>query len=168
MAARLAEGVAVGEVFSYVSGLYFRGKLAYARHFAAAGAVYVITPALGLMAPERPIGHKELARMARVGVDPLDRRYRAPLQRDARRLLAERGRQCEYILLGSVATPKYHEPLREVLGPRLRFPEAFIGRGDMSRGGLLLRCVGSGEELGYIGFGPAPPRGPRPPTLAPR
>jgi len=33
---RAAGGAQLGDVFSFVSGLYFRGKLAYARRFAAA------------------------------------------------------------------------------------------------------------------------------------
>src|SRR5947207_11485695 len=47
------EGVAIGELFSFVSGLYFRGKLTYARRFAASpdpsnalvgGGIHIITP----------------------------------------------------------------------------------------------------------------------------
>ena len=47
------------------------------------------------------------------------------------------------------------------------FPEAFIGRGDMSRGGLLLRCVRAREELTYVPVVGAVRHGPRPPKLAP-
>jgi len=54
------------------------------------------------------------------------------------------------VLLGSIATPKYLEPLKQVLGPRLRVPQEFIGRGDMSRGALMLRCAAQGHELTYI------------------
>jgi len=54
------------------------------------------------------------------------------------------------VLLGSIATPKYLEPLNEVLGPRLHVPQEFIGRGDMSRGALMLRCAAEGHELTYI------------------
>src|SRR5881392_705328 len=63
LAARLQsnDGVAIGELFSFVSGLYFRGKLTYARRFATppdptnalvGGGVQVITPNAGLRAPE--------------------------------------------------------------------------------------------------------------------
>ena len=54
------------------------------------------------------------------------------------------------VLLGSIATAKYLEPLKAVLGPRLRVPREFIGRGDMSRGALMLRCASEGRELTYI------------------
>ena len=54
---RSPDGAALGDVFAFMSGLYFRGKLAYARCFSdppdpgdpmAAGGVLVITPNAGL------------------------------------------------------------------------------------------------------------------------
>ena len=71
------------------------------------------------------------------------------------------------VLLGSIATGKYVDPLLAVLGERLLFPADFVGRGDMSRGGLLLRCARAGTELAYVGVRDAVRRGPRPPRLAP-
>jgi hypothetical protein len=56
----------------------------------------------------------------------------------------------EVILLGSVATGKYTETLLPILGQRLLFPADFAGRGDMSRGALLLRSVAAGKELSYV------------------
>ena len=58
MARRLRnQGVPLGEIFSFTSGLYFRGKLAYAEKFAeVAGdvrAAYVITSSAGLIPCER-------------------------------------------------------------------------------------------------------------------
>ncbi|HEX2460584.1 MAG TPA: hypothetical protein VHJ58_10590, partial [Vicinamibacterales bacterium] len=58
---RSRSGATLGDVFSFVSGLYFRGKLAYARRFARppdpgdpviAGGVLVITPNAGLRAAD--------------------------------------------------------------------------------------------------------------------
>ena len=72
------------------------------------------------------------------------------------------------VLLGSVASDKYVEPLTSVLGDRLLFPGEFVGRGDMSRGGLLLRCVADRRELGYVPVAGAARRGRRPARLAPR
>ena len=69
------------------------------------------------------------------------------------------------VLLGSVATSKYIEPLTEVFGDRLLFPSAFVGRGDMSRGGLLLRCVRAGTPLDYVPVQGALLHGPRPARL---
>jgi hypothetical protein len=71
------------------------------------------------------------------------------------------------VLLGSIATGKYTSALLEVFGRRLLFPAAFVGRGDMSRGGLLLRAARSGEELSYIPVAGATLHGPRPPKLPP-
>jgi hypothetical protein len=72
------------------------------------------------------------------------------------------------VLLGSVARGKYVDVLLPIFGDRLRFPIEFVGRGDMSRGGLLLRAAASGVELVYhsltVGVRP---RGPRPPKLDP-
>ncbi len=102
----------IGELFSFLSGLYFRGKLAYARQLATS-------------------------------VDAAAR----------------------IVLLGSIATKKYVEPLGEVFGERLVFPSEFVGRGDMSRGGLMLRSVLAGTELDYIPVATAVRRGSRPPKL---
>jgi hypothetical protein len=55
-----------------------------------------------------------------------------------------------------------------VFGDRLVFPVDFRGRGDMSRGGLLLRCVDEGRQLDYAVLDGASRRGPRPARLTPR
>ena len=74
----------------------------------------------------------------------------------------------QVVLLGSVASGKYVEPLTEVFGERLVFPAEFVGRGDMSRGGLLLRSVADGRELDYVPLEGAARHGPRPARLSPR
>ena len=166
---RSAEGAPLGEVFSFLSGLYFRGKLAYARAFAAPPAgvsgVLVITTSEGLRPPEEPTTITKMKRFSRVDIDETDRRYRAPLLRDARALADAAGESCEVVLLGSVATGKYVDLLCRVFGDRLLFPSDFVGRGDMSRGGLMLRRAASGEELTYVPVGGAIRHGPRPPKL---
>jgi hypothetical protein len=50
---------------------------------------------------------------------------------------------------------------------RLLFPAEFVGRGDMSRGGLMLRCVDQRTELSYVPVQGAMRRGARPPKLPP-
>jgi len=151
---RSEEGATLGEVFTFMSGLYFRGKLAYASAFAnppnGCGGVQVIVPGLGLCSPHTMVDLDRLRAIARVPVDPRDGRYTRPLRRDAARLAERLHEGDAAILLGSIATPKYLQPLREVLGPRLRLPREFIGRGDMSRGALMLRCAAEGRELTYI------------------
>jgi hypothetical protein len=163
------QGAALGAVYSFVSGLYFRGKLTYARAFASpppgAPASLVITPGRGLLPPETRVTAAELRDMACVPVDAGEVRYRAPVERDAQALAAQAGPQCEVVLLGSIATPKYLDPLLEVFGDRLLFPEAFVGRGDMSRGGLMLRCAQAGAELAYVPARSAVRHGPKPPRL---
>jgi hypothetical protein len=57
--------------------------------------------------------------------------------------------------------------LLAVLGERLHFPAEFVGRGDMSRGGLLLRAVRAGVELAYLPVAGAVRHGARPPRLPP-
>jgi hypothetical protein len=164
-------GAPLGEVFSFLSGLYFRGKLTYARAFANAAdgrdGVFVITPNDGLRPADEPVDLARLRRFATVDIAGDDPRYREPLDRDARRLARRIGPGGEVVLLGSIATGKYVEPLLAVLGERLRFPADFVGRGDMSRGGLLLRCARAGTELTYVGVRDAVRRGPRPPRLPP-
>lgn len=170
LAARLrTEGAPLGEVFAFVSGLYFRGKLAYAAAFAAPPpglpASLVIASGAGLIPPETPVTVDHLREIAAVPIDASEPRYRAPLERDARLLASAIDPDCVIILLGSVATAKYTEPLIEVFGERLLFPAEFVGRGDMSRGGLMLRCARTGDELTYVPVAGAVRHGPRPPRL---
>ena len=168
---RVGAGAPLGEVFSFLSGLYFRGKLAYARAFArppdGRAGVFVITPTDGLRPADEPVDVARLRRFATVDIEGDDPRYREPLDRDARRLARRIGARGEVVLLGSIATGKYIDPLLAVLGERLRFPAEFVGRGDMSRGGLLLRCARTGAELTYVGVRDVVRRGPRPPRLPP-
>ena len=161
-AVRSEAGAPVGEVFSFLSGLYFRGKLAYARAFA--DRALVITPDRGLIPPETAVRVDDLRAMAAVPIDLREPRYRGPLERDAAALAGRRG---EVVLLGSVASGKYVDVLVGLLGARLLFPVDFVGRGDMSRGGLLLRCARAGAELAYVPVAGAVLRGPRPPRLPP-
>jgi hypothetical protein len=166
------DGVPLGELFSLISGLYFRGKLTYARAFARAPndlpSAYIITACGGLIPPDRRVTVEQLRELCAGNLDPADARYLGPLNRDVRILSELAGADCQIILLGSVATPKYVEPLLEILGQRLLFPAEFVGRGDMSRGGLMLRCVSLGMELTYIPVATAVRHGPRPPQLVPR
>ena len=169
-------GVAIGEVFAFVSGLYFKGKLAYALEFArppepgtpltGSGAL-VITPNAGLRPVETVVTADALRAFAGVDIAATDPRYRRPLVASARALAEEIGPDCDVVLLGSIASAKYVDVLTDVFGARLRFPIDFVGRGDMSRGGLLLRCARSGEELPYVPVQGAIRHGPRPPKLAP-
>ena len=57
--------------------------------------------------------------------------------------------------------------LTAIFGERLRFPIDFVGRGDMSRGGLLLRKASEGVELPYEAVLGAVLHGARPPKLPP-
>jgi len=154
LATRVREtGAPIGEIFSFVSGLYFRGKLAYATTFSDGDqktqSVFIITATRGLVPPHARIARDALNEMAAVPISCSDPRYRAPLERDLARLAAEIGPGAEVILLGSVATPKYLEPLSGTFGKRLLIPTDFIGRGDMSRGALLLRAVRAMQPLAY-------------------
>ena len=145
---RLANGGApLGEVFTFMSSLYFRGKLAYANRF---GRGYVITPGRGLLPTDILIRVEDLRQMAEVPVDEAEPAFREPLVRDAIALGRGIAPDDQVVLLGSVATEKYVGPLLEVFGDRLLFPATFAGRGDMSRGGLLLRCAHSGTPLDCV------------------
>jgi len=153
----------LGEVFAFCSGLYFRGKLAYANRFAVPptgiAGTQVITSARGLLSAETAIGLREMEEFGEVPIDVTEPRFTKPLSASARELA--RLPDCEFVLLGSVATGKYVDVLLPILGERLLFPEEFIGRGDMSRGGLMLRCVTHGHELAYLPVAGAVRRGRR-------
>jgi hypothetical protein len=159
-----AEGAALGEVFSFLSGLYFRGKLAYAVRF---GLPLVITPDAGLQPPDARVTLAALQAAARVDIHAANPRYRRPLLATAREVAETLGPEAPVTLLGSIASDKYVGALLEVFGARLSFPAAFVGRGDMSRGGLLLRCVREAVELDYVPVAGAVRHGPRPPRLTP-
>jgi len=163
-------GISLGEAFSFLSGLYFRGKLTYAAHFArppeGQGGVHIITTDRGLLSPETRIGAGDLREFGTVDIRADRPEYRTPLRRDLSRL--EELENLEVVLLGSVATGKYVDVLLEMLGDRLLFPAEFVGRGDMSQGALLLRAAEAGRELTYQPVAGASRRGPRPPKLARR
>jgi hypothetical protein len=169
-------GAPLGEVFTFMSGLYFRGKLAYALRYARPGedadpaivgrGTFVITPGAGLRTPETIVTQDAIRGFARVGIGLGEPRYRRPLEAAASRL-ALAAPEADIVLLGSVATPKYVDVLVAIFGERLLFPSTFVGRGDMSRGGLMLRQVESGVELEYEPVAGAVRHGARPPKLEP-
>jgi hypothetical protein len=170
LAIRLREGtLTLGEAFSFMSGLYFRGKLTYASRFAVTeGDCLVITPTRGLQPPDLSVSVALIEEFAQTDIAAADARYRAPLERDVARLAAQLTDSARVVLLGSIASDKYVDVLRPLLGSRLHYPISFVGRGDMSRGGLLLRQAASGEELEYVPLDAAAARrGVRPPKLAP-
>jgi hypothetical protein len=164
LARRLRQGgdVPLGEVMTFVSGLYFRGKLAYAEAF---GIPLVITPDAGLRPADAPVTLARLRASARVDIDAANPRYRRPLEQSARAVASLLKLDDTVTLLGSIASGKYVDVLLGVFGERLTFPADFVGRGDMSRGGLLLRCVRLGRELDYVPVVGAVRHGVRPPRL---
>ncbi|HEV8307070.1 MAG TPA: hypothetical protein VGW35_05335 [Methylomirabilota bacterium] len=157
LAARLrASGAPLGEVMAFMSGLYFRGKLAYARVFARpAEGILVITPNAGLVSADQVVTVKELRRFARGDVRVERADYRRPLVAAAEALAGVLPPAGEVVLLGSIATDKYTGPLAPIFGPRLLYPRVFTGLGDMSRGALLLRAVRAGVELEYAAVQPS-------------
>lgn len=164
VAARLrGEGIPIAELFAHMSGLYFRGKITYARKF---GRAFVITPDQGLIPAETMITSQVLLRFAGADIDLDNPAYRTPLERTARMLHDEAGSDALFVLLGSIASEKYVQVLGAVFGSRLVFPSTFVGRGDMSRGGVLLRAAAASQELDYIPVLGAVRHGSRPPKLA--
>jgi hypothetical protein len=152
---RTEAGVEIGDAFAFMSALYFRGKIAYARRFAVPSPViggdgiFVITPGYGLVPPDWRITEERMKRMRKIDVDVATRNYVKPLREHANLLARALEEDAQVILLGSVATGKYVDVLWPILGNRLRFPTAFAGLGDMARGGLMLRAAREGKELEY-------------------
>ena len=90
-------GAPLGEVFSFVSGLYFRGKLAYARRFAqppdpsepvAGGGVLVITPNAGLRSADTSVTVESFRAFASVDINLRNPAYRKPLEQASSALLS--------------------------------------------------------------------------------
>lgn len=174
LARRLQRGekAPLGEIFSFLSGLYFRGKYLYSTSFARPPArlhgAYVITSNRGLMPVDTSITLKELADFGTVPIEADEPRYIEPLHADARKIAKRIAKNCDVILLGSISTKRYAEPLMQFFAESLLFPSSFVGRGDMSRGGLLLRCVAENRELEYVPVSGAIRRGKRPEKLPAR
>ncbi len=152
---RSEEGVTIAEAFAFMSALYFRGKILYSLHFARPSGglsdlgVYVIAPGFGLVGPDWRITEERFEVMRKTPVDVTKRSYRKPLEKEAEEIASRIESDTQVVLLGSVATGKYVDVLLPVFGERLRFPAAFAGLGDMSRGGLMLRAVRENKELEY-------------------
>ena len=148
-------GVPIADAFEFMSSLYFRGKIAYARRFAvpspAVGGdgIFVITSGFGLVSPDWRLTEERMKRMKKIDVDVATRNYTKPLKEHAQLLARALEDDAQVVLLGSVATGKYVDVLRPILGDKLRFPTLFAGLGDMSRGGLMLRAAREGRELQY-------------------
>jgi hypothetical protein len=147
-------GAELGAVFSFVSGLYFRGKATYATAFARPpeegqeGAL-VISAGDGLRPLREPVTAPRLRLWADVEIDEGNDEFTRPLEQDAAALERAYGATTRFVLLGSVATDKYVQPLARVFGDHLLFPSDFVGRGDMSRGALMLTAARTGVELAY-------------------
>ena len=169
---RSKRGATIAEVFTFLSGLYFRGKIAYAsvfaQPFAGSSGVFVITPTRGLVDAGMRMTIEDLREFAGIKIDENDPRYRKPLEQSVQRLAKRLSAQADVVLLGSIATGKYVDVLLANFQERLRFPGDFVGRGDMSRGGLMLRCAVDRQELEYISVAGAVLNGKRPPKLVPR
>src|ERR1043165_891625 len=96
-ALRSDAGAPLGEVFAFVSGLYFRGKLTYARRFASpperdnaivGAGIPIIPPNAGRRSPDTPIGQAAIKAFGRGDIDADNARYRRPLEASARALCA--------------------------------------------------------------------------------
>src|SRR5688572_12789938 len=90
MKLRTIEGAPIGEVFRFLSGLYFRGKLAYAARFARppksawiGSGVLVITANRGMVPAETRVCLEHLEAFAQTDIHQDEREFRAPLDRDA-------------------------------------------------------------------------------------
>jgi len=166
---RSSTGAPLGDVFTFLSGLYFRGKLVYARAFSTdpGAGIFVITPSSGLQSPDTTVDLTALRAFAGVDISTDNAAYRRPLERSAKALAKTLDQKCPVVLLGSIASAKYVDVLGAIFGDRLLFPQEFVGRGDMSRGGLMLRCAASGTPMTYVPIAGAIRRGARPPRLDP-
>lgn len=164
-----AGAATLGEIYSFISGLYFRGKIAYAAAFGATSgqlsSALVIVPGLGMLPPETVFSPEQLRATAQIDVDENNPAHYSALLAAASAVDRATGHQCSFVLLGSVASAKYTTALLKVLDHRLLFPAEFVGRGDMSRGSMMLRSAASGEELIYIPVSGSQLRGPRPARL---
>ena len=172
---RSPEGVTIEEAFTFMSSLYFRGKIGYARHFAApppelalgsrTTASWSSLPASGWCRRACRITPEEMKKLRRTPVDLKSRAYCAPMKKHVEQLrdLAPDG-------LGGAPGQRRDRQVRgpAAAGPRdrLLFPRDFAGAGDMKRGGMMLRAVREDRELSLRHPRRAPPPRPRLKLLA--
>jgi hypothetical protein len=152
--------VMIAEAFAFMSALYFRGKIAYALHFGGVENSYIIAPGFGLVPPTWTLDEARMKKMSQTDVDVKNRTYVKTLRDTATKLAETIENDTDVVLLGSVASGKYVDVLLPIFGERLRFPHAFAGLGDMSRGGLMLRAVRADRELEYVTLDKPRHRGP--------
>jgi hypothetical protein len=152
---RSPEGVPIEEAFAFLSSLYFRGKIAYARRFAEPPAdlpssgVLVIAPGFGFVPEGWNLTPERMETLRRTPIDLKNPGYCEPMRGHAETLRETLPDGTQVVLLGSIATGKYVDLLLPVFGDRLVFPRCFVGIGDMSRGSVLLRAVREDSELEY-------------------
>src|SRR5207237_3674928 len=88
LAVRLRRGEAtIGEIYTFISGLYFRGKVAYAGAFASppdrVPPALTIVPGVGLLPLATPINERQLRSIGDVSIDRDPHTFRDALLRDA-------------------------------------------------------------------------------------
>ena len=151
---RSQAGAPLAQVFSFVSGLYFRGKVSYAERFGRAPepapSALIISAGGGLCRLDEPVTAERLRDWMNVAVDARNPHFTAPLLRQAAALRDQHPETTRFVLLGSLASSKYTQPLSEALGAQLFYPAKLAGLGDMSRGALMLRAARHGLELDYL------------------
>lgn len=146
-------GMRLGDVFTYLSGLYFNGKLTYARRYATPPAslggegIYIITMTDGILTPDHRVCVDDLRRYAAAERQTDEGRH--AFEVSARALAMTIGPRCDVVFMGSVASGKYTDIIEPAFGERLLFPLELVGRGQLSRGALLFRCVKEDRELEY-------------------
>lgn len=150
---RSPEGVPIEEAFTFLSSLYFRGKIAYARRFVEPPGdltgVLVIAPGFGFVPAGWHLTAERAETLRRTPIDLRNPGYVEPMRQHAETLRDALPDGTRVVLLGSIATGKYVDLLLPVFGDRLVFPRCFVGIGDMSRGSVLLRAVREDSELEY-------------------
>jgi hypothetical protein len=111
---------------------------------------FVISAGDGLCPLHERVTLGRLRAWADVDIDGGNAAFTEPLVEHAAALERAYGATARFVLLGSVATDKYVRPLTRVFGDHLLFPPDFVGKGDMSRGSMLLRAARTGQELAYV------------------
>lgn len=124
-----ARGASLGEIFSFMSALYFRGKLAYAERFAnppsGVPGIFVITSSRGLLTLEAIVTLEELRSLSSARIDHNNPNYRVPLSVMHVSYQSAPGtirKSCSWgalIISKRVQSPKQPaQPLRVILGTR--------------------------------------------------
>ena len=128
----------------------------------------VITPTRGLQSPSLPISRSLIEEFASLDWHRPTRAFWIRSSRVRVSFVHRSSQRCAWSCSGASRRAGTSSRWRASSRAGCNYPAEFVGRGDMSRGGLLLRHAEEGRELDYVPLAAGLTRhGAKPPKLPP-